>query len=120
VDRILKFDHCYQELKKLTKEIATIDRQSGPLQMESSPPITAALQPLATEPCLAESAGRVIRCWYQISANDRFIATETERLMAEPINEKEAITLQRSHASMATHPDEIVTLIEAASSVLVA
>ena len=104
----------------MTKEIATIDRQSGPLQMESSPPITEALQaPLQPSP-LPASAGRVIRCWYQISANDRLIATETERLMAERINEKEAITLQTNHASMATHPDEIVMLIEAASSVLVA
>ena len=54
--------------------------------------------------------------WYQISANDRLIPTETEMWMAERIKARRTITLQTSHASVATHPDEIVELIDEASS----
>ena len=39
---------------------------------------------------------------------------------AERINAIKTITLQTSHASVATHPDEIVTLIEEASSFIMA
>jgi hypothetical protein len=54
--------------------------------------------------------------WYQISANDRLIPTETEMWMAERIKARQTITLQTSHASVATRPGEIVKLIEEASS----
>src|SRR5580698_7466267 len=54
--------------------------------------------------------------WYQISANDRLIPTETEMWMAERIKARRTITLQTSHASVATHPDEIVELIDEASN----
>jgi hypothetical protein len=40
--------------------------------------------------------------------------------MAERINARKTITLQTSHASVATHPDEIVQLIEEASNAIVA
>jgi pimeloyl-ACP methyl ester carboxylesterase len=53
--------------------------------------------------------------WYQISTNDRLIPPETEKWMAERMNARRTITLQTSHASVATHPDEIVDLIEEAS-----
>jgi pimeloyl-ACP methyl ester carboxylesterase len=52
----------------------------------------------------------------QISSNDRLIPPETEKWMAERINARRIVTLQTSHASVATHPDEIVKLIEQASS----
>jgi pimeloyl-ACP methyl ester carboxylesterase len=54
--------------------------------------------------------------WYQISSNDRLIPPETQTWMAERINARRTVTLQTSHASVATHPDEIVKLIEEASS----
>ena len=54
--------------------------------------------------------------WYQISANDRLIPTETEMWMAERIKARRTITLQTSHASVATHPEEIVELIDEASN----
>jgi pimeloyl-ACP methyl ester carboxylesterase len=54
--------------------------------------------------------------WYQISANDRLIPTETEEWMAERISARKTITLRTSHASIATHPDAIVQLIEEASN----
>lgn len=70
--------------------------------------------------CFEEKSGapawKLKPSWYQISANDRLIPTETEKWMAERINARRTITLQTSHASVATHPEEIVMLIEEASS----
>jgi pimeloyl-ACP methyl ester carboxylesterase len=54
--------------------------------------------------------------WYQISANDRLIPPETEKFMADRIKARRTVTLPTSHASVATHPNEIVKLIEEASS----
>lgn len=58
--------------------------------------------------------------WYQVSASDRMIPPETESWMAERIGAKKTITLQASHASLASHPKEIVALIEEAASVTAA
>jgi hypothetical protein len=70
--------------------------------------------------CFEEKSGppawKVKPGWYQISANDRLIPTETEKWMAERINARKTITLQTSHASIATHPDDLVHLIEEASN----
>jgi len=69
--------------------------------------------------CFEEKSGtpawKVKPCWYQISANDRLIPSETERWMAERIHARKTITLPTSHASVATHPNEIVQFIEEAS-----
>jgi pimeloyl-ACP methyl ester carboxylesterase len=74
--------------------------------------------------CFEEQSGapawRVKPSWYQISTEDRLIPSETEKWMAERINARKTITLQTSHASVATHPDEIVQLIEEASNAIVA
>lgn len=48
------------------------------------------------------------------------IPPETESWMAERIGAKKTITLQASHASLASHPKEIVALIEEAASVTAA
>lgn len=58
--------------------------------------------------------------WYQVSASDRMIPPETESWMAERIGAKKTITLQASHASLASHPSEIVALIEESASVTAA
>lgn len=69
--------------------------------------------------CFEEKSGppawKVKPSWYQISAHDRLIPTETEQFMAERIDARKTITLPTSHASVATYPDEIVNLIEEAS-----
>jgi len=52
---------------------------------------------------------------YQVSANDRMIPPETQSWMAERMNPKKTITLQASHASLASHADAIVALIEEAA-----
>src|SRR5580704_13018092 len=69
---------------------------------------------------LGPPAWKVKPSWYQISANDRLIPTETEKWMAERINARRTITLPTSHASIATRPDDIVQLIEEASDAVVA
>lgn len=70
--------------------------------------------------CYGQKSGvpawKVRPSWYQISANDRLIPPEIERWMAERMKTKKTITLATSHASVATHPEEIVELIEEASS----
>lgn len=56
--------------------------------------------------------------WYQISDQDRMIPPETEKEMAERINARKIIHLNASHASLASHPKEVLELIlEAAKGV---
>jgi pimeloyl-ACP methyl ester carboxylesterase len=73
--------------------------------------------------CFEDKSGspawKVKPSWYQISANDRLIPTETQIWMAQRIQAKSTITLPTSHASVATHPKEIVNLIEEASGTFV-
>jgi pimeloyl-ACP methyl ester carboxylesterase len=74
--------------------------------------------------CFEEKSGapawKVKPCWYQISAHDQLIPTETEKWIAERIKARKTITLPTSHASIATHPDTIVQLIEEASNAIAA
>ncbi|MGH7005323.1 MAG: alpha/beta hydrolase, partial [Alphaproteobacteria bacterium] len=56
--------------------------------------------------------------WYQISSQDRMINPENERMMSERLDAKRIITLDASHASLASRPKEVTALIvEAARSV---
>lgn len=55
--------------------------------------------------------------WYQVSTRDRMIPPTTEQWMAERMQPRGLLTLDASHASLASHPDEITALItEAAES----
>ena len=53
-------------------------------------------------------------CWYQISDEDRMIAPELEKFMAERMNAKKIIHLNASHASMVSHANEVAELINEA------
>lgn len=53
--------------------------------------------------------------WYQVSSGDHMIPPETEQWMAERMNARKTITLDASHASLASHPGEIVALIDEAA-----
>lgn len=56
-------------------------------------------------------------CWYQISSQDHMIAPENQRMMSGRMNAKKVITLDASHASLASRPREVADLIvEAAQS----
>ncbi len=54
--------------------------------------------------------------WYQISSQDRMISPENERWMSERLKAKKVITLEASHASLASKPDEVTALIDEAVS----
>lgn len=56
--------------------------------------------------------------WYQVSSRDRMIPPETEAWLAERMQAKKTITLDASHASLASHPEEIVALIDEAAAAL--
>lgn len=55
--------------------------------------------------------------WYQISSQDRMIAPENEKMMSARLNAKKVITLDASHASLASKPVEVAALIDEAASV---
>ncbi|MBN8944384.1 MAG: alpha/beta hydrolase [Rhizobiales bacterium] len=54
--------------------------------------------------------------WYQVSTEDRMIPPETEAWMASRMGARKTMSLNASHASLASHPGEIVGLIEEAAS----
>lgn len=60
-------------------------------------------------------AWKTKRNWYQISSADRMINPENEKMMAARMNPAKTITLDASHASLASHPKEIADLIEEAA-----
>ena len=53
--------------------------------------------------------------WYQVSANDRMIPPEAERWMAVRMKPRRTITLDASHASLASHAKEVAELIDEAA-----
>jgi pimeloyl-ACP methyl ester carboxylesterase len=53
--------------------------------------------------------------WYQISNQDRMISPENQRWMSLRLGAKKVITLEASHASLASMPDEVVALIDEAA-----
>ena len=54
-------------------------------------------------------------CWYQVSADDRMIHPENQKRMSARMGAKKIITLQASHASLASHPVEVAALIDEAA-----
>lgn len=57
-------------------------------------------------------------CWYQISSDDRMINPENQKMMSARMSPKKVITLDASHASLASRPKEVTDLIvEAAKAV---
>jgi len=61
-----------------------------------------------------EPAWKTKPSWYQVSDNDHMIPPVTQQEMAERINARKIIHLEASHASLATHPNEITALIKEA------
>ena len=54
--------------------------------------------------------------WYQISSDDRMLAPETEKMMSDRLGAKKVITLDASHASLASRPGEVTALIDEAAN----
>ena len=64
-----------------------------------------------------EPAWKTKPSWYQVSDNDNMIPPATEKEMGERMNPKKLIHLNSSHASLASHPKEILDFIlDAANS----
>src|SRR6476661_8092837 len=66
-------------------------------------------QSLLTEPS-GPPAWKQLPTWFAVSENDRIIPPDTERMFAKRMNAT-TISLNSSHASLVTHPDEIAQLI---------
>ncbi|MDS7968784.1 alpha/beta hydrolase [Acinetobacter sp. V117_2] len=54
--------------------------------------------------------------WYQISTQDRMISPENQEFMSSRLNAKKVISLDASHASLASKPVEVADLINEAVS----
>lgn len=76
--------------------------------------ILAVVQKPINQSITAEESGppawEQLPTWYQISENDRLIPPEIQRKYAERMNAT-TISLNSSHASLVSHPDEIADLI---------
>ncbi|QNP41903.1 alpha/beta hydrolase [Lysobacter solisilvae (ex Woo and Kim 2020)] len=55
-------------------------------------------------------------CWYQISSQDRMIHPDNQTRMSGRMGAKKVITLDASHASLASRPAEIAALIDEAAA----
>jgi pimeloyl-ACP methyl ester carboxylesterase len=67
---------------------------------------------------ISKPAWKTKPSWYQISSQDRMINPENQKMMSARMNAKKVITLDASHASLASRPKEVTGLIvEAAKSV---
>jgi pimeloyl-ACP methyl ester carboxylesterase len=76
--------------------------------------IWATVQKPTNQSLTAEKSGspawKQLPTWYQISENDRLIPPDIQRLFAERMNAT-TLSLNSSHASLLSHPDDIAELI---------
>jgi pimeloyl-ACP methyl ester carboxylesterase len=56
--------------------------------------------------------------WYQVSTEDRMIAPQNQQWMAGRLNAREILTLNASHASLASMPEEVAAFIDKAATTL--
>lgn len=76
--------------------------------------IMAIVQKPINQSITAEKSGspawKQLPTWYQVSENDHMIPPDAERKFAERMNAT-TISINASHASLVSHPDEIASLI---------
>ncbi|MCW3481331.1 alpha/beta hydrolase [Neisseriaceae bacterium JH1-16] len=69
--------------------------------------------------CFSDVAGppawKTKPSWYQVSEQDQMIPPEAERWMAERIKARKILSLNASHASLASHAEEVAALIDEAA-----
>jgi pimeloyl-ACP methyl ester carboxylesterase len=74
----------------------------------------AIVQKPINQSILAEKSGgpawKQLPTWYQVSKGDRVIPPDVQRTFAERMNAT-ILSLNASHASLVSHPDEIAELI---------
>ncbi|GMA14234.1 alpha/beta hydrolase (plasmid) [Deinococcus metallilatus] len=73
--------------------------------------------PLAStfEDTVSTPAWKTKPSWYRVSTEDRMIHPDNERRMAERLNPRKMVTLDASHASLASQPVAIAELIDEAA-----
>ena len=54
--------------------------------------------------------------WYQVSSQDRMIAPENQLWMSGRLDAREVVTLEASHASLASKAEDVAALIDRAAS----
>lgn len=64
---------------------------------------------------IADPAWKHKPSWYQISSQDRMIAPENQQRMSGRMNARKVITLDASHASLASRATEVAALIDEAA-----
>lgn len=64
---------------------------------------------------IADPAWKHKPSWYQISSQDRMIAPENQQRMSDRMNARKVITLDASHASLASRAKEVAALIDEAA-----
>src|SRR5262249_20590963 len=77
----------------------------------------AAQQPVSTSvfgDVMGTPAWKSLPCWFLVSANDEAIAPDAERMFAERAG-AETVEVPSSHVAMVSHPDAVVSLVEAAA-----
>jgi pimeloyl-ACP methyl ester carboxylesterase len=76
--------------------------------------ILAVVQKPFNQSIIAEKSGppawKQLPTWYQISENDRLLPPDIQRFYSERMNAT-ALSLNSSHASLVSHPNEIAELI---------
>lgn len=65
---------------------------------------------------VSEPAWKHKPSWYQVSSQDQMIAPENQVRMSSRMNPRKVLTLDASHASLASHPSEIAKLIQEAAT----
>jgi pimeloyl-ACP methyl ester carboxylesterase len=63
-----------------------------------------------------ESAWQTKPSWYQVSTQDRMLAPQTQRKMAQRMVARQTIELDTSHASLVTRPTQVLEFITSAVS----
>lgn len=64
---------------------------------------------------ISAPAWRSKPCWYQISSRDRMIHPDNQVRMAARMNPRKTLTLDASHASLASQPAAVAALIDEAA-----
>ena len=65
---------------------------------------------------VTDPAWRHKPCWYQISSQDRMIAPDNQKRMSARMEPRRIVTLEASHASLASRPVEVAALIDEAAA----
>jgi len=117
----------FVEVTKLPKDLLIVDGGgfayinpamfAGAMAQDVDPTeadIMAVVQKPFSTSIFAEKSGppawKLLPTWYQVSENDHMIPPDVERMFAKQMNAT-TISLQSSHASLVSHPDQIAQLI---------